>query len=124
NRVAHRSPVAVNFKIDTGMGRMGVPEGEASDVLKKVSKFANIRIHSVSTHLPVSGEDPGYTRDQLLRFGEIMKQFRAAFPIDYKAHVLKSAELRAVAEPSELFDIVRAGIVLYGISPLPEFQEL
>ena len=31
--------MAVNFKIDTGMGRMGVPEGEALDVLKKVSTF-------------------------------------------------------------------------------------
>jgi alanine racemase len=124
NRVAHRSPVAINFKIDTGMGRMGVPQDNALDVLKKVSTFPNIRIHSVSTHLPVSGEDADYTRDQLLRFGEIMKQFRAAIPIDYKAHVLQSAGILAFAEPAGLFDIVRAGIVLYGISPLPEFQKL
>jgi alanine racemase len=123
NRVAHRSPVAVNFKIDTGMGRMGVPEGEASDVLKNVSAFPNIRIHSVSTHLPVSGEDAVYTRRQLSRFGEIIKQFRAAVPTDYKAHVLQSAGLLAFAEPAGVFDMVRAGIVLYGISPLPEFQK-
>jgi alanine racemase len=124
NRVALRSPVAVNFKIDTGMGRMGIPESEALDVLKKVSAFPNIRIHSVSTHLPVSGEDADYTRDQLLRFGEIMKQFRAAVPIDYKAHVLQSAGLLAFAESAGVFDMVRAGIVLYGISPLSEFQNL
>jgi alanine racemase len=124
NRVAHRSPVAVNFKIDTGMGRMGVPEHEALDLLKKVSAFPNIRIHSVSTHLPVSGEDADYTRDQLLRFAEITKQFRAAVPIDYKAHVLQSAGVLAFAEAAELFDMVRAGIVLYGISPLPGFQKL
>jgi alanine racemase len=124
NRIAHRSSVAVNFKIDTGMGRMGVPEGEASDVLKKVSAFPNIRIHSVSTHLPMSGEDADYTRDQLLRFGEIMKQFRATVPIDYKAHVLQSAGLLAFAELAGVFDMVRAGIVLYGISPLSEFQNL
>jgi alanine racemase len=124
NRVAHRSPVNVNFKIDMGMGRMGVLEGEASDVLKKVSTFPNIRIHSVSTHLPASGEDAVYTHDQLLRFGEIIKQFRAAVPIDYKAHVLQSAGVLAFAEPAGVFDMVRAGIVLYGISPLSEFQNL
>ena len=124
NRVAHRSPVAVNFKIDTGMGRMGVPEDEALDVLKKVSAFPNIKIHSVSTHLPVSGEDADYTRDQLLRFGEIIKQFRVEVPIDYKAHVLQSAGVLAFAEPAGVFDMVRAGIVLYGISPLLEFQNL
>jgi alanine racemase len=124
NRFARSSPVVVNFKIDTGMGRMGVPEDEALDVLKKVSTFPNIRIHSVSTHLPVSGEDADYTRDQLLRFSEIMKQFRAAVPINYKAHVLQSAGVLAFAEPAGVFDMVRAGIVLYGISPLPEFQNL
>ena len=124
NRLARSSPVIVNFKIDTGMGRMGVPEDEALDVLKKVSTFPDIRIHSVSTHLPVSGEDADYTRDQLLRFSEIMKQFRAAVPINYKAHVLQSAGVLAFAESAGVFDMVRAGIVLYGISPLPEFQNL
>lgn len=124
NRLARSSPVIVNFKIDTGMGRMGVPEDEALDVLKKVSTFPDIRIHSVSTHLPVSGEDADYTRDQLLRFSEIMRQFRAAVPINYKAHVLQSAGVLAFAGPAGVFDMVRAGIVLYGISPLPRFQNL
>jgi alanine racemase len=124
NRLVRRSPVAVNFKIDTGMGRMGVPEDEALEVLKKVSTFPNIRIHSVSTHLPVSGEDADYTRDQILHFSELIKQFRAAVPIDYKVHVLQSAGLLGFAGHTGFFDMVRAGIVLYGISPLPEFQNL
>jgi alanine racemase len=124
DRLSRGSPVAVNFKIDTGMGRMGVPEHEALDALKKVSTFPNIRIHSVSTHLPASGEDADYTRDQLLRFGEIMTQFRAAVPIDYKGHILQSAGILGFAEVAGVFDMVRAGIVLYGISPLSEFQNL
>jgi alanine racemase len=124
NRVAHHSPVAVNFKIDTGMGRMGVQHGEALDVFMKVCALPNIRIHSVSTHLPASGEDAGYTRDQLSRFGKIMKEFRAAVPIDYRTHVLQSAGLLGFTEPAGVFDMVRAGIVLYGISPLPKYQNL
>jgi alanine racemase len=116
------APVAVNFKIDTGMGRMGVPEAEALDAFKKVSALPHIKIQSVSTHLPVSNEDAEYTRDELLRFGEIVKQLRAAVPGDYKAHALQSAGILGFADP--IFDIVRAGIVLYGISPLPEFQKL
>jgi len=122
NRMASGAPVAVNFKIDTGMGRMGVPETEAVELFKKVSALPQIKIHSVSTHLPVSNEDAEYTRDELLRFAKIVKQFRVAVPGDYKAHVLQSAGLLGFADP--LFDIVRAGIILYGISPLPEFQNL
>jgi alanine racemase len=114
--------VAINFKVDTGMGRMGAPEGEAMEVFTKVSRLPHIRIHSVSTHLPVSNEDAEYTRDQLLRFGKIVKQFRAAASGDLKAHVLQSAGLLAFAD--RIYDIVRAGIILYGISPLPEFQKL
>lgn len=113
---------SINFKIDTGMGRMGVPEEEALDVFKKVSALPNIKVHSISTHMPVSDEDAEYTRDQLLRFAKDVKQLRAAVPGDYKAHVLQSAGTLAFNE--QPFEIVRAGIMLYGISPLPEFQKL
>jgi alanine racemase len=122
DRLAPGAQVPINFKVDTGMGRMGVPEGEALEVFKKVSGLPHIKIHSVSTHLPVSNEDEEYTRDELLRFGDIVNQVRASASGDFKAHVLQSAGLLAFADP--LFDIVRAGMVLYGISPLPEFQKL
>ena len=52
----------------------------------------------------------------------IIEQIRGEIPGSYKAHVLQSAGTLAF-NPSA-FDIVRAGIVLYGISPLPEFQNL
>ncbi len=115
-------PAAMNFKIDTGMGRMGVVENEALDVFKRVAALPNIAIHSISTHLPVSSEDAKYTRDQLVRFRNILQRIRAEVPGSYKAHVLQSSGTLAF-DPSE-YDIVRAGIILYGISPLPEFQKL
>jgi alanine racemase len=121
-RLAGDAPVAINFKVDTGMGRMGVPEDEALELFKKMSSLRHIKIHSVSTHLPVSNEDAEYTREQLVRFSKMMKQFRAAVTGDYKVHVLQSAGTLAFNE--EIFDMVRAGIMLYGISPLPEFQRL
>ena len=120
--VAGDAPVLINFKIDTGMGRMGVPEPDAVTVFKGISALPNVKIHSISTHLPVSDEDAEYTSDQLLRFGRNVKQLRAEVPGDYKVHVLQSAGTLAFNQ--EIFDIVRAGIMLYGISPLPEFQKL
>ena len=120
--LAGDTPVLINFKIDTGMGRMGVPEPDAVTVFKGISALPNVKIHSISTHLPISDEDAEYTRDQLLRFGRNVKQLRAEVPGDYKVHVLQSAGTLAFNQ--EIFDIVRAGIMLYGISPLPEFQKL
>jgi alanine racemase len=101
---------------------MGVVENEAVEVFKRVAALPKIDIHSVSTHMPVSNEDADYTRDELVRFRKVVEQLRAAVPGDYKAHVLQSAGTLAFNNPT--FEIVRAGIILYGISPIPEFQNL
>jgi alanine racemase len=113
---------SINFKVDTGMGRMGVVEAEALEIFKRVAALPRVEIHSVSTHMPVSDADPEYTRDQLVRFRKVVQQMRAAFPGHYKAHVLQSAGTLGFSEKVD--EIVRAGIMLYGISPLPEFQKI
>jgi alanine racemase len=113
---------AINFKVDTGMGRMGAVESEAVEIFKRVAALPKIDIHSVSTHMPVSDVDADYTRDELVRFRKVVEQMRAAVPGAYKAHVLQSAGTLGFNQTVD--EIVRAGIVLYGISPLPEFQKL
>jgi alanine racemase len=121
DRAAKASLVSINFVVDTGMGRMGTPEANASDVFKKILTLPNIRIHSISSHLPVSNEDADYTRTELKRFSQLVRQFRAEFPGQYKVHVLPSAGVLMFNNPP--FDIVRAGLVLYGISPFPGFEK-
>ncbi len=114
------SKVVLNFKIDTGMGRMGVLQSDALALLKRVKALPNVAVHSLSTHLPVSNEDAAFTREQLRAFGKLVRQLRAEVPGDYKVHALQTAGLLEFAD--EPFGIVRPGILLYGISPLPEFQ--
>src|SRR5205814_1422630 len=91
-------------------------------LFQKVAALPRIKIHSLSTHLPVSNEDADFTRAELGQFAELVKKLRAEFPRGYKVHALPSAGVLAFADPP--FDIVRAGIMLYGISPLLEFQRL
>ena len=121
DRAASASLVAINFVVDTGMGRMGTLEAKASDVFKKILALPNIKIHSISSHLPVSNEDADFTRDELVRFGRLVRQLRAKFPGEYKVHVLPSSGVLMFNDPP--FDIVRAGLMLYGISPLPDFEK-
>jgi len=122
DRAGKGAPVAINFVVDTGMGRMGVPQAEALALFRKIVALPNIKVHSLSTHLPVSNEDADFTHAELAEFAELVKKLRAEFPGDYKTHVLPSAGVLAFADPP--FDFVRAGLMLYGISPLPDFQEL
>ncbi|HET9857801.1 MAG TPA: alanine racemase, partial [Chthoniobacterales bacterium] len=95
---------AINFKVDTGMGRMGAVENEAVEVFKRVAALPKIDIHSISTHMPVSDVDPDYTRDELVRFRKVVEQLRTAVPGNYKAHVLQSAGTLAFNNPT--FEIV------------------
>jgi len=122
DRLAGNTPVPINFVVDTGMGRMGAVQAGALDVFKNVTALPGLKVHSVSTHLPVSNEDEDFTRSELQEFSALLKSLRADFPGDYKAHVLQSAGVLAFGDPP--FEIVRAGIMLYGISPLPDFQKL
>lgn len=112
---------SLNVKIDTGMGRMGLMEADAVDALKRIAALPNVSVHSVSTHLPVSNEDANFTRGQLERFSRLIHELRQEVPGTYKIHALQSAGLLAFG--GEVFDIVRAGLILYGIPSLPEFAK-
>src|SRR4029077_5647407 len=100
----------------------GVVQNEALEVFQRAAGMANLEIHSISTHMPVSNEDAEYTCDQLVRFQKIVDQIRAEVPGNYKAHVLQSAGTLAFNQPPH--EIVRAGIMLFGVSPPPDFREL
>ncbi|MGI8955479.1 MAG: alanine racemase [Chthoniobacterales bacterium] len=115
------NPAGINFAVDTGMGRIGCWQDDALAELEQIARIPDLRLHSVSTHLPVAEEDPVFTEEELVRFAELVRQMRARVPGSYKAHVLLSAGI--LAFPRHHFDIVRAGLMLYGCSPLPAAQK-
>lgn len=110
-------PASVNFKVDTGMGRVGFWGGDAAQEIARLA--GRVRIHSISTHLPCSDEDEPFTRCQLEKFSKMLADFRRLAP-GAKIHSLNSAGILQFPEHAE--DIVRAGLILYGNSPLPQFQ--
>ena len=112
-------PVRVNFKVDTGMGRIGAWQEEALDHVRAIAKLPGVQLHSISTHLPSSDEDWDFTNGQLATFSILVQKFRDISP-DVRIHSLNSAGI--LAFPEHASDLVRAGLILYGTSPLPEFQ--
>jgi alanine racemase len=108
-------PVRVNFKVDTGMGRVGAWWEHAGRELEQMP--AGVVIHSISTHLPSSDEDEKFTRSQLDGFSRLVETLKKLAP-EAKIHSLNSAGIMKF--PEHAADIVRAGLILYGSSPLPE----
>ncbi len=113
--------VAITCAIDTGMGRMGVAENDAAAAVRRITALPGIELHSISTHPPVADEDPEFTRQQLERFSALVAQLRGEFPIAFQVHALPSAGV--ISFPGAAHEIVRAGLMLYGISPIAEFQQ-
>ena len=111
----------VNFKVDTGMGRIGCCEENALEELDAILLLRNVEVHSISTHLPVPDEDATYTLAQLGRFAKLAKKFRALAPTA-KIHALNSAGI--LGFPSHAQDLVRPGLMLYGSAYPEKFQTL
>jgi alanine racemase len=111
----------INFKVDTGMGRIGCWEEDALEELGAIAHLKNVEVHSISTHLPVPDEDASYTLAQLNRFVEMAAKFRALAPAA-KIHSLNSAGI--LGFPSHAQDLVRPGLMLYGSAYPQKFQPL
>ena len=86
----------------------------------EVHALSSVEVHSVSTHLTVSDQDEEFTRGQLDHFARLIRQLRAEIPVITKRMCFKLRVCSAFAE--EPFEIVRPGMLIYGISSLPEFQ--
>jgi alanine racemase len=116
-------PAFLNCAVDTGMGRMGIAADHAEEEIGRIAALPHVRLHSVSTHLAAADEDPDFTKEQLMRFDDVVARVRAALPQhDFALHVLPSAGV--LAHPDAAHHFVRAGLMLYGISPIAEFQPL
>jgi alanine racemase len=116
--VARRRNVAVDahLKIDTGMGRLGVPVERAAE-LAVVAGRNGIRIVGLMTHFAnadtdESGDPVSLTRTQLTRFAEADRAVTSAGAPLRVRHAANSSG--ALAFPEARFDLVRCGIAIYG----------
>ena len=112
--------VPVHLVIDTGMGRIGVWQEEARAVLEALTALPNITVAGIASHLPVADEDDEFTARQLAGFKSLLDQLKPLAPPNPACHVLNSAGI--IRFPEYAFDLVRPGLMLYGSSPIPEFQ--
>lgn len=114
-------PLPVHLKVDTGMHRVGASTHEAAALAQQVVDHAELRLEGVCTHFAVADEPANpYTGQQLERFDAVLREL-AALGIDPGVvHTANTAG--ALAFPASRRDLVRVGIGLYGIAPVPELD--
>ncbi|MCU1454491.1 MAG: alanine racemase [Acidimicrobiales bacterium] len=118
----HRRPVRVHLKVDTGMHRVGAQPDEVGAVAKELSDAPGLVLASVWTHCAVADE-PGnpFTDRQLDRYEAVLADLAAADITPPLRHAANSAT--TLDHPRGRYDLVRCGIVLYGLAPSPALAD-
>ncbi|MBR3925093.1 MAG: alanine racemase, partial [Kiritimatiellae bacterium] len=106
----------VHFKIDTGMGRLGILASESAKTIRKTVALKNLDCEGIFSHCPTA-YDPAdeFANDQIALFRSILDEV-AKYGITFrKVHIAASDAINnfeAAKRPP--FNIVRTGINLHG----------
>jgi alanine racemase len=121
--VRRKKRVKVHLKVDTGMGRLGVPISLWPAFLVELRRFPEIEIEGILSHYSMADETGNpFTRKQWKAFQEAVA-IGESMGIHFKyKHISNSAGLTAF--PSWSGNLVRPGIILYGSYPSQAVRNL
>ncbi|MGV9802311.1 alanine racemase [Mycobacterium sp. NPDC003449] len=112
----------VTVKVDTGLSRNGVSAADYPAMLAALGRAeadGAIRVRGIMSHL-VHGDDPGnpfngLQGERLTEMRGLAQRHSVTFDV---AHLCNSPA--AMTRPDLTYDMVRPGIAVYGLSPIPE----
>lgn len=106
----------VHFKLDTGMGRLGILAKDALAVMREVKKLPNLDCEGVFSHFPMAYDpkDP-FTKRQIKIFESIVAEAEKEGFRFRKIHISASDGINNFPETAKKpFTVVRTGINLHG----------
>ena len=110
----------VHLMIDTGMERIGVHYYSVEGMLETALKCRNVQIEGIFSHFAnPESSDLSHAKLQLERFNEVLDFYeRRDLNPPALRHMANSGAILQLPEAN--FDIVRPGLLLYGVYPSPE----
>ncbi|MBI1734086.1 MAG: alanine racemase [Candidatus Rokubacteria bacterium] len=108
-----RRRARVWVKVDTGLGRIGVPAREAAEFARRIAKRPGLEIAGLLSTL---AENPERNPIQVARITTLRDELGDLGPLPISI----ASSQGILATPGSYADIVRPGIVLLGVVPHPE----
>lgn len=118
-----RKNAKIHMAVDTGMSRIGLsPDEKSADIIARISKLDNITLEGIFTHFSTADEkDTAFTKSQREKFQEF-KAMLEKRGVDIKIyHTSNSAAIMQHGDCG--YDMVRPGIILYGLYPSDEVDK-
>ncbi len=116
----------VSVKVDTGLNRNGVSPSELPQLLTALARAQAenaLQLRGVFSHLARADEPTHPVVDtQVVRLREVLEQARRAGLVPDVVHLANSAA--TLTRPDLNFDLVRPGVAVYGLSPVPALGDL
>ncbi|MGE4283101.1 MAG: alanine racemase [Clostridia bacterium] len=121
--LAKKKIADIHIKLDTGMTRIGFDCSQDSlDMILNISKLPGINIEGIFTHFASADEkEDQYTRLQYKRFASMCNKLEECGVHIPVKHVCNSAGI--IQFPEMHLDMVRPGIILYGLYPSEEIDK-
>lgn len=112
-----QSKIRAHVRVDTGTGTLGLLPDDVMLFFRGLRTLTHLQIEGICTEFASAQTHPDYTRRQLAVFESVVDPLLAAgFRFRY-VHAANSAA--ALHLPEARFNLVRAGLALYGIAPGP-----
>jgi alanine racemase len=113
---ARKVRARVHLKIDTGMERIGVHYYNAEGLLEAAARSPHVEVEGIYSHFAnADAEDLADARRQLTRFEEVLRFYDRRSLAVPQRHMANSAAI--LRFPESHLDLVRPGILLYGVYP-------
>ncbi len=111
-----KTKAIVHLKIDTGMERIGVHYYNAEKFLEAAYSYKNINVEGIYSHFATAeSEDLTFTKLQLERFNEVLDYYSKHSIKPPIRHISNSGAILQLPEAN--LDMVRPGIMLFGVYP-------
>jgi alanine racemase len=110
-------PLDLHVCVDTGIGRVGVPYTEAAPLIRDLATRKNLRIAGVQMTFT---EDQVFDQEQLARFNALTGDLTKSGVALGRRHAASSYTF--FQHDNAWLDMVRPGMVLYGVYPDPKFR--
>lgn len=117
-QMTREKPIRVHIKVDTGMGRLGCYPEETAAIGEALKSIPNVVIAGLATHFAKAGP-PGseFTETQTDKFDQAIAALAA---IGIRPEIIHASKSGTIDHPRPRYDMVRLGIIAYGVAPAVE----